>query len=473
MEFEEDCGKTRERGEGRECQCVRDDPERSRAIKRRIHEKVEDYESYSFSKAETRLLNVFFDLAQEFNGEEDFYTICVSLPKVFFNLECNLFLVRAGRKLKLKRCTPRAETTGVVAEADDIPLDPEIRGEHYLIPIRGNPQLVEVLPFDPVDNILGCFDIHPAANLTRNERFFLGKYSNRIGYQIHNRFIWEKNREHIGFIRNLVDDIGHNVIVPNMYFKLFFNRMQGKIDGLARLSREMGESLAAGRNDCADFKEKLDYLYEGLSTQFGEICRHYEQTSLFLETLLRRRHFEEGRYVLEKRLVNLRTQVVEPQVERFRPRFEDKGIEIDLSLGGLPPEDILVMADVGLISQVYANLFSNAVKYTREIPCADGSRRKFMAYGWSVEPNYFGEGVDGVKLNVFTSGEPLRGENSDRLFEAGFRGGNVHSEYGTGHGLYFVEQVVALHGGVAGHEATPDGNNFYFILPRDAADPQG
>ena len=36
---------------------------------------------------------------------------------------------------------------------------------------------------------------------------------------------------------------------------------------------------------------------------------------------------------------------------------------------------------------------------------------------------------------------------------------------GTGHGLAFVKQVVEIHGGVAGYEATEEGNNFYFILP--------
>jgi hypothetical protein len=33
-----------------------------------------------------------------------------------------------------------------------------------------------------------------------------------------------QEREHLYFIQNLVADIGHNVIVPNMTFKLFFQR---------------------------------------------------------------------------------------------------------------------------------------------------------------------------------------------------------------------------------------------------------
>ncbi len=47
----------------------------------------------------------------------------------------------------------------------------------------------------------------------------------------------------------------------------------------------------------------------------------------------------------------------------------------------------------------------------------------------------------------------------------GFRGENAQGEYGTGHGLYFIQEVVHLHGGEVGYEPTPLGNNFFIILP--------
>jgi signal transduction histidine kinase len=36
---------------------------------------------------------------------------------------------------------------------------------------------------------------------------------------------------------------------------------------------------------------------------------------------------------------------------------------------------------------------------------------------------------------------------------------------GTGHGLSFIRLVVEMHGGQVGYEPTPEGNNFFFILP--------
>ena len=304
--------------------------------------------------------------------------------------------------------------------------------------------------------------------------FFFERYANRFGFQLHNRILANKNKEHLQFIRSLVKDIGHNVIVPNIYFKLYYKRLRSKIDLLKFFEwklKQAFESEAGEGQDLPPAHDKLlkdlGYIHEGLMDQYRQILTHYEQTSLFLETLLRRSHFEEGRYVLEKRACNFKKQVIDLQLERYRPRFEERGIEIDTSLGGVPDQEIEVVVDIGLVSQVYANLFSNAVKYTREVVEPSGARRRFVSYGWERKANYFGPGRDGLKLNVFTSGPPIPPETAAHLFEEGVRGENASGEYGTGHGLYFIREVVRLHGGVEGYEATPLGNNFFFVLPMD------
>jgi len=121
---------------------------------------------------------------------------------------------------------------------------------------------------------------------------------------------------------------------------------------------------------------------------------------------------------------------------------------------------------VGLISQAYANLFSNAVKYTREVLDEEGNPHKFVVVGMEVLGDSFGEGKDGIKFNVFSTGPHIPPQDVPMLFDEGYRGQNVESEYGTGHGLQFIKEVINLHGGVNGYEAPPLGNNFFFILPR-------
>lgn len=412
-----------------------DDPQRTRLISRRIHEKVETYDDYNFTGRQKKALHIFFDLAQEFPEAVDLYTVTVAVPKLLFDLDCTLHLLDADHRFRVARRSGEACPATERFLAEVLPTEPVLHQGHSLIPIKGNRELLDQLPFEPVGDVIGCLEVSGAEDLGPSELFFFQKYANRVGFQIHNRIISIKNQEHIAFIQSLVRDIGHNVIVPNMYFKLFLNRLKGKIQELLQFQNELDRRSAQTRDrsgPLAGLAETVAYLHDGLMSQYGEISRHYEQTSLFLETLLRRSHFEQGRYVLQKRSCNLRRQVIDPQLERFRPRFAERGVEVDMSLGGVPDESLCMVADIGLLAQVYANLFSNAAKYARAVQ--GGERPPFIAFGATILPDHFGPGTDGIKLNVFSSGPPLPPEDIPGLYESGFRGGNVADEYGTGRG---------------------------------------
>jgi signal transduction histidine kinase len=430
--------------------------EQIKFIQKRVHEKMDDYREYSFSATEKRVLMIFFDLAQEFDSLEEFFCVSTMVPKLLFNIDSRMYLAQSKDEYQ-----PVSSTENDSPVCIRVPLEMECTGGHLFVPIRGNHEIIDQLPFKPEGDIIGCFEVYPVDDLSEHQMFFFEKYVNRVGFQLHSKLLRRKGQEHLEFVRNLVKDVGHNVIVPNMYFKLFYNRLRDKIENIKKL----GEKVQDIEPDV--LKKDLDEMYTSLVEQFNEIHSHYEQTSLFLETLLRRRHFEEGRYIVEKRPCNLFKQIIAPQVERYRSRLQERGIRIDLSMGGVPDKEIRIVADVGLLSQVYANLFSNAVKYTREAYFNDGSIDKFVAYGWQYLESCFSDGKCGLKMNVFTTGPHLSADDRGRLFKAGFRGDNSSMEYGSGHGLFFVRQVVELHGGIIGYEAQEGGNNFYFILPYD------
>jgi signal transduction histidine kinase len=133
-------------------------------------------------------------------------------------------------------------------------------------------------------------------------------------------------------------------------------------------------------------------------------------------------------------------------------------------LSGIPDEETISVVDVGLLAQVYANLFSNAFKYSNEVITEQGQKVKYIAYGRENVLDFFGPGKDGIKYNVFSTGPHIPQEEQERIFEEGYRGTNSSKRPGTGHGLTFIKNAVEIHGGIAGYEPTQYGNNFYFIL---------
>lgn len=443
------------------------DDERFEYVESRIVEKLDDYDGYDFSMRQVRALNIFYDLAQELRGRDMFYAVCMMIPRVLFNLESSFYILEDEETFSLAGCSTgvcdKMRTRSWDKELTDHPV---LSDKHLFFPIHCNPEYADMLPFPPPGNIIGCFEIHPCANMPGHVHLFLEKYVNRIGFQLHHRIIRARSREHIRFIKSMVQDIGHNVIVPNMYFKLYFNRLKRQIEELHVVTEKVLTKMTqCATGDCIDEGNQLATITAGIEGQYQEIYSHYESTSMFLETLLRRRHFEEGRYVLEKHEVNLCTSVIEPLIERFRQRLEERDIALNLNQGCTPDQEIRLIIDRGLISQVYDNLFSNVLKYAEETTLPDGRTGKFVSYGWQVFKTQYGPDTPGIKLWVTSTGGPLKLTNAMEVFKPGFRADNVAHESGSGRGLYFVRQVVELHNGEVGYQHTEYGNEFFFILP--------
>jgi signal transduction histidine kinase len=434
-----------------------------------VKSKKKDYRAYNFTEGQGDALKSFFDLAQELNEIEDLYSLCVVIPKVFLGLDARLFLAeqKTGDMVLFAKTEESGEYLNSPMPTYIMPADKAYRFKDSLvITIRGKKFQAEET--SAADNLLGFLEIYSNKGLNEADEFFLEKYANRIGYNIHNRYLLNKNIEHLRFIQTLVADIEHNIIVPNMIFKLFLRRLKGKITKNTEIEKLLIAYAVEDQCDTICIERLLDELTEvnrGLNDEFQSIERHYKSTTLFLETLLRKSHFDKGHLTLRTKSCSMRRDVIIPQLERFLERFEDIGIEVDGSGCGTEGDEIISVVDVGLIAQVFANLFSNALKYATVVTTDTGQNKKFMRYGREIKKDYFGPGKDGVKFNVFSSGPHIKPEERDRIFEEGYRGSNVAQRPGTGHGLTFIKNAVEIHGGVFGYEPADRGNNFYFILP--------
>ena len=334
----------------------------------RIEKKKADYQHYNFSQRENTAIKTFFDLAQEFDSLDDLYMLSVAVPKSYYDLDARLYVVSSRtNQLSLAASTLQSDKPGKPAPAYLQPRDhPYITGDHVLIlTLRGKRSHIDQLPFKTTSNVIGVLEVLKFDGSNVSEQVFFEKYANRIGYNIHNRFIAQKNVEHLKFIKSLVADIEHNIIVPNIIYKLYLRNLKSSIDKTSLIERQLSDCLDSGNCGTASLQAILTDLTEtkrGLLGEYNNLEKHYKNMSLFLEALLRRSHFDQGRLTLRTTRCNINKEIVKPQLERFIERMHDAGIITDENLSGIPDEDIISVVDIGLMSQVYANLFSNALK---------------------------------------------------------------------------------------------------------------
>jgi hypothetical protein len=291
-------------------------------IKSRIESKKLDYVSYDFTYTENSALTTFFDLSQEFESIEDFYAICVWIPNIFFNMDARLYLIEP----KLQEMVLVAKTEDDGYELHKPPPDhivpstsPYNTHNSLVLTIRGNRFLIDQLPFKTKDEVLGLLEVYYAKDLAPRQELFFEKYANRIGFNIHNRLLFEST---------LVADIEHNIIVPNMIYKLFLKHLRKKIQKNTELETLLSRSIENETEEEASREYILAELTEinrGLTEDLENIEKHHKHMSLFLETLLRRSHFDKGRLTLLKKKCNMNKDVIQPQLERFIEQFKKMG----------------------------------------------------------------------------------------------------------------------------------------------------
>ncbi|MBM4273045.1 MAG: HAMP domain-containing histidine kinase [Deltaproteobacteria bacterium] len=439
-------------------------------IVNRVIEKKRIFKEYNFGPLKDDALKTFFDLAQEYETLENFYRVAVCVIKEFFKLDCRLYLLFSEGTFDLVCDSLQGLYPSKTPALPHIRLDSQAYAAQgaWVIPIRGNLLLVDQLPFYAKDQVIGMLELFPEDQIPDQDKFFFEKYSNRLGYNLHIKIISWQNIHRIRFINSLVADIEHNVIIPNISLSLYLRRLRDKIKALKELECVCEIKV---KGDCPhqpQAQEAFRNLVQEMEADYQTLDQHYRGVSLFIESLFRPSHFQKGQFVLRRRTCRVVSEIIKPQLDLFLDKLKERGIEIDVAMGVMPDEDLPLSVDKGLMAQVYANLFSNAVKYAR----TNYRGRKYMAYGRDLLKDYFGPGKDGVKFNVFTTGPHIPPPDVPYIFEEGYRGANVDGEVGTGRGLYFVRNVIETHGGEVGYEATPGGNNFYVVLPL-VATPEG
>lgn len=221
--------------------------------------------------------------------------------------------------------------------------------------------------------------------------------------------------------KGLISTVSHELRTPLTSIRLAIHLLLEERVG--QLTEKQAELLVAARED----SERLNSILEKL-LDIGRI----ESGKASAEPTQQAAH-----------------QLVFDAVEPFRTPAKERGLSLTVDL----PDDVPdVLADVILINQAFANLLSNALKYTNP-----GGRVVVSA---SAEEGF-------VRLSVADTGRGIPAEYLERIGEQFFRVPGQLGDSGVGLGLSIVKDIIDAHGGTLRVESgTGEGSKLSFTLKR-------
>lgn len=192
-----------------------------------------------------------------------------------------------------------------------------------------------------------------------------------------------------------------------------------------------------------EYSEKLDT--EGIRLM-NVVLRNSQKMGQLIDDLLT--FSQLGRKELTKGKVSMKNLIDTIWLE-YRKMEGDR--EILLHLNDLPD----AYSDIVTIRQVWINLVSNALKYTRN------KEKAIIEIGYE-------DGEDSVTYYVKDNGAGFDMQYYSKLFGVFQRLHSFDQFEGTGVGLAIVQRIISKHGGKVWAEAKPDnGATFYFSLAKE------
>jgi signal transduction histidine kinase len=258
-----------------------------------------------------------------------------------------------------------------------------------------------------------------------------------------------------GHIINRILDEAIGQAVKTFAAQQLFELQQRRAEHLAFVAHDLRTPLEA----ISLATSMLEHMIpaEARSTEIDQTFRSLRRNITRLTALVKNVLREEANLQVGETLKLVRRELdlwplVEGLVQDMHPLAKDVGAEIH----NLVPRDLVIFADARLLTQVFQNLLSNALKYAPKGAVVIGAREIDGGVECWVQDN--GAGIPEDRLGkVF---DKLESDPDPR------RGG-------MGLGLAIVKQIVEAHGGQVSVESrVGQGSTFRFVIPASDAPAQ-
>lgn len=237
-----------------------------------------------------------------------------------------------------------------------------------------------------------------------------------------------------------------------------FNIMAEKLQELDKLKDDFVNSVSHElRSPLSAIEGYIDLLQYGMTNPFPKAKQEKalrimknstNRLSDFITNILDVAKIKAGKMYGNMTVFDVRGVAKEIE-ELFEPKAKEQGIELKAEFD----DDLQnIYADVDKIKQVFTNLISNALKFTKEGGQINTFCRKYTE-------NF-------IKCGVSDTGEGMGKEETEKVFGKFYQVKREEQVKGTGLGLAIVKGIVEMHKGKIWVESEKDkGTTFFFTLP--------
>ena len=265
-------------------------------------------------------------------------------------------------------------------------------------------------------------------------------------------------RERLGKVRSGEGDLSSLAASGSREQQEIFNQIDMIIMQNRQLVTEMQESLDNVAHDLrtpmtrlrsvAEYGLQAGDDREKLQSALSDCLEEADRVLAMLKIMMSVAEAETGMMKLDYRTFELSSDLADI-VELYAYSAEDEKVQVILEAG----EQVWLEGDKTRLSQVWANLLDNAIKYNRS--------------GGTVKIEAIADGGL-VKVSFSDSGIGISDQEKEKIWERLYRGDRSRSRQGLGLGLNYVRAVVEAHQGVISVESSLNkGSTFTVELPAE------